>query len=321
MNSFTIVIPIKDTDKEFEYMTKSISSAIKLNPSELIIGLDKPSPQRIKERALEISKKFSFTNIRFLEVEKSNDWNFQLANILWYCYEQASNDRIFSFDVDSTVNRTILIGCDMLGKDNIALVSFTKKTRIDNLTDLFRFIMYRIRISFASYVFSGNYWIYRPYFFDIIKKENYKKIVNGVDTFLTEAILDSKYKMVTRKEMGVNCMDLQNEEYDWRQFQDGIWFFAHKDELTKTITQEHLKRKIKPKFGFLHKNPTFYIFAKSLAYWRWWIWKGYLWAKKNPNSECVQMAKNMNQKSWNFQGSKYLPNLEWKNRGTGFVRE
>ena len=43
MNDFTIVLPIKGTLEEMNFIEPSIKSAYALEPGELILALDKPS--------------------------------------------------------------------------------------------------------------------------------------------------------------------------------------------------------------------------------------------------------------------------------------
>ena len=40
--NFSIVVPLRDTPKERNFARKSLSSAVKLKPSEIVIGMDKP---------------------------------------------------------------------------------------------------------------------------------------------------------------------------------------------------------------------------------------------------------------------------------------
>jgi len=287
MEAFTIVIAIRGTKKEEKFYKKSIKSAINLNPDEIIIAVDYPFPDFWKERVVNVFYELEYHNFRLIEVEKSDEWKFQLAKVVWEVYRASSNDRIYHFDIDSEVRPTILIGLEKIGKDNIAVISFTKRTRLKSIPDLIRYISYRIRIRTASSVFSGNYWVYRPFYYEIISMEASQKIANGIDTLLVEAIYkQDKFKLVTRKEIGVNSFDLQNEEYDWRQFQDGIWYFAHR----KTFYDElEVVRKGR---GRLYKRPLLFMIIKTLVYLRMNILKGYIWAKNHPNHYAVKKHKN-----------------------------
>lgn len=339
MKPFTVVIPIKGTDVEKKLFKKSILSAINLNPDELILGVDYPFNLELKKQILELVEQTGYNKLRFIEVEKSSDWNFQLAHVIWECYKKTSYDYIFSFDIDSTVRKIVLSGLKWIGEDHVAVVSFTKRMPINSITKLIRHIFVRIRVWQSDFVFSGCYWVYRPYYFDSIKKNMLQKIHNGVDGILVEETLSQrKYKLITKKEKGVRCYTIGNEDMDWRQFQDGIWYFGNWRTLMKQRKKRYFERnkgliqkrntsffaKIqlnlnKRKFEIIETNPIIFILIKAFAYQHWNMLRGFLWAKSNSNSDCVKKAKTVDKEAWGLFGSKYLPKLKWKNGGTGFI--
>jgi len=326
MEPFTIVVAIRNTDEEFDYMKKSFPSALELKPTEIILGLDKPGSKRIIELAKEISKKYNFNNLKFLEIEKSKDWNFQLAHIVWDAYKMSSYDKILTFDIDSILTPNVLIGLDIIGKNNVSVVSFTKKLRTKTLAELIRYFFYRLRVRHSDYVFAGIYWIYRPFYFDTIKLQEIQKIANGIDVILTEETMNQKkYRIVTRKEIGVKSLTIQNEDYPWRQYQTGIWFAANekkiramrqklREERWKSGQSWHREKLSK----FLDNFPTFNILIKTLVYYHPYLVSGYLWAKKHPDSEAVIEAKKVSEMEWSYFGSKYVNNKNWKIKGTGY---
>lgn len=324
---FSIVIPIRGTVKELKFMEKSIPSAIRLNPDEIVFGVD---DHNITEKIKDICKKYNFTRYTFVIVEKDDSWNFQLANVVWKCYKHAANDVILSFDVDSVLTSNVLLGLDNIGRDGVAVLSFTKKLLIKSIGDVIKYMTYRARVKKSDYVFSGVYWVYRPYFFELIKQEDYKKIRNGVDTFLTDTVLASKYKIITRKEIGVKSLDIQNEDYPWRQFQTGIWIRANEYIPTsdyKTIKNIRLINwRNASLLGimvlflrlFVYRNPKSFIYTKAFLYNQPFLVKGFNWADKNMESESVQVAKKLNYNEWGYNGSEYLPKMDWGRMGTGY---
>lgn len=343
--SFTIVVPIRWTELEKKFIKKSLVSAIKLHPSELIIGTDGPLDPHLANAVKSICAEHDFDKYKIITVDKNPDWNFQLANVIFTCYNEAKYDKILSFDVDSELRAETLIGLNLVGKDNVAVCSFTKKLLIKNYLDLQRYIFYRIRVYQSDYVFSGVYWVYRPHFMDIIDLDEYKEITNGVDTYLTNKIRDqNKYKIITRKEKGCNCMDIQNEDYPWRQFQTGVWIGANNrvnlsSSLFKPTTKNMSKIKnsgIKEKIEILaystlravftnrfvrSKRALLFVVAKAMIYGHPHIISGYNWALKNPNDPVVQYAKNNSYAQWNYSGGKLLKNIgkSWdRSDGTGF---
>jgi len=314
MEPFTVLLAIRGTKKEKEFYKKSIKSAINLNPDEIIIAVDYPFPTDWKERIIEVFHKTNFRKFRIIEVEKSDEWKFQLAKVVWEVYRASSNDRIYHFDIDSEVRPTILIGLEKIGKDNVAVISFTKRTRLKSIPDLIRYISYRIRVRTASNVFSGNYWVYRPFYYEIISMEASQKIINGIDILLTEEIYrQDKFKLVTRKEIGVNSFDIQNEEYDWRQFQVGVWYFAHRKTFYDEMETSHQGR------GKLYKRPLLFMIIKSFVYLRMNILKGYIWAKNHPNHNAVKKAEELPLSEWNYLGGSIVKHIKsFKDTETGF---
>jgi len=326
MEPFTIVVAIRDTHEEFDYMKKSFTTALELKPAELIVGLDKPASERITKRAKEISKKFNFSNLKFLEIEKSKEWNFQLAHIVWEAYKMASHDKILTFDIDSILTKNVLIGLDIVGKKNVSIVSFTKKLRIKSLPELIRYGFYRLRVRTTDYVFAGIYWIYRPFYFDTIKLQDIQKIANGIDAILTEETMQQKkYHIITRKEIGVKSLTIQNEDYPWRQYQTGIWLAANEKKL------KAIRRKLREErwqsgqswhrgriSEFLDSYSSLNILIKTLLYFHPYLLSGFLWAKKHPESEAVIEAKKVSEMVWSYSGSKYVNHKNWKIKGTGY---
>ena len=238
MEPFTIIVAIRDTDEEYEYMMESLQSALALNPEEIINGLDEPVSSRILKRIEHIKNLYdNDTPVRTVVVKKTRDWNFHLAHLTWEMYKASSNDKMLHFDIDTVLKKQVMLGFDQIGKNQIAIISFTKRFRIKNLSELVRFLFYRLRVRMVDYVFSGTYWMFKPYFFEISDLTEYKNIRNGIDTYITAKMYgQDKFKIITRKEIGAKMLTIANEEYDWRQFQDGIWYFANKNKLRQIIS-------------------------------------------------------------------------------------
>lgn len=337
MKPFTIVLPIKGTDVEKKLFKKSILSAINLNPDELILGVDNPFNLELKKQILELVEQTGYNKLRFIEVEKSGDWNFQLAHVVWECYKAAKYDKIFSYDIDSTICSTILLGYDKIGTNNIACISFTKRMPINTPQKLIRYISHRLRIRSSEYCFTGCYWIWRPFYFEYMKKEDYMKIKNGVDGILVDKILDHPtYKLVTRKEIGARCYTIGNEDYDWRQFQDGIWMWANKQDFVtkrRKILAERkasmnrnpkMKKRIRYQLSVkylrcIESNFWVYLLSKVFMYQYWNLLKGYLWASKHQEAEIVKVAVKHDVYEFSYLGVKLLPKRKWKDANkTGF---
>jgi hypothetical protein len=324
---FSVFLAVRDTDDEYEFILKSLPSAIKLRPAEIIFGLDAPISQRMMDRIVSICKENSFENYNILAIEKTSDWNFQLAKVHWNAYKAAKYDKVFAYDVDSIIfGKNPLEGLPIIGKDNVAVYSFTKRLKISNLQELFKYLAYRYHVfTTKRSVFSGNYWIYRPYFFKIVDEEGYKKIYNSVDGYLQDTISKTKYKMVTSKRIGVKAMTPQNEDYPWRQFQFGIWIAANEEKwLAERRRLREIRNRSKKTIRALlsriahyklwdidSRSTQGYLHLRSILYGQKWIEKGYYWAKDNSHHKIVEVARQHESvNTFAMLGAKFMPTIE-----------
>ena len=141
MRKFSIVMAFRDTPRECKFAAKSIPSAIRMDPDELIIGVDAPADESFLAHIDSLCGELSFKNYKIVKVEHSDEWNSHLAHIIWECYNACKNDKIFAFDVDSVIRPTILKGYDMVGRDKNAVVSFTKKLLIKRPSHMIRYMV------------------------------------------------------------------------------------------------------------------------------------------------------------------------------------
>ena len=187
---FSVVVAFRDTPSEREFARKSIPSATRLKPNEIVIGMDAPIAESTLKYIDKIFEELSFRDYRILQVPCSTEWSFQLANVIWHCYKACKNDKILSFDIDSALRSDVLKGRDIIGKNGNAVVSFTKKLLIEGASDMIRYAFYRGRILISSYTFSGIYWIWRPYYFEDVSLDEFQKIQNGIDTYMIKCVMD-----------------------------------------------------------------------------------------------------------------------------------
>ena len=325
MTKFSIVMPFRDTPRERKFAEKSIPSAIALEPDEFLIGVDEPADESFLALISRLCAKQSFTNYRILSVPKSDKWRFQLANIIWHCYQECRNDRILAFDVDSVLRPAVLHGLDFVGRDGNAVVSFTKRLLVRSLGDLIRHMFYRLRVRLHSYVFSGIYWVFRPHYFEDVDLEGMQSIENGIDTYMVKRISAiGRHKVLMLKEMGVDCMDIQNEDYPWRQFQEGIWYYANKDTYMDLRRQSRGRKNSRK--NIIHRILGRYlglvILFRSVVYCRPWLFRGWFWARRNPGHTSIHAARDAGLDEWSTMGSKHVRAIrDWRKYGrlgTGF---
>ena len=320
---FSVVVPFRDTPKEREFAKKSIPSMVRLKPSEIIIGMDKPVTKSTIKYVKDMFEDLSFSTYRILEVPRSGKWNFQLANVIWHCYKACKNDKILASDVDNVLRSTVLDGYDLIGVGKIGIVSFTKKLLIKNISDRIRYFSYRLAIRRRSNVFTGIYWVYRPYYFEDIDIEEFKTIYNGIDTHMFDRMTKlGRHNIVTLKDIGIDALDYQNEDYPWRQFQDGIWLYAHPEGIG-TCEKKSLYGRIRDRsIKSLNKIMPFSIILRTVCYQHPWMLRGWMWARSHKHDEIVRIAKDTSESEWGYAGSQHVRGMrDWQQEGmtgTGF---
>ena len=304
MQRFSVVVAMRDTPREREFAKKAIPSAIALNPSEMVVGIDDgPNAADLAEYIR--SQAGGFTNLRIVTVPRSSEWRLSLANVIWNCYKACGNNRVLVFDIDTILRPTVLKGRELVGHENVAVVSFTKRLFCRTVGDYIRYASYRLRVLRSSYVFAGTYWIWRPYYFNAVDRDGMSKIVNGIDSYMIYAInRDGRYSILTLKDVGVKCLDYENQFYPWRQFADGVYWGANSG--TKPIVRAVYMARI-----------MYY----TIAYNERWMWRGYRWAIRNYNSTACQAARRaVDVNEWAIHGgSHFFKDIGWERQGTGYT--
>ena len=325
MKQFSIVMPFRDTSRERKFTEKSTPAAIKLNPSEIVIGVDAPTAGSFLDHIHNICKQESFDRIKIMGVHQSNKWNFQLANVIWHCYKVCSYDIILASDVDTTLLPAILRGHDMIsGHSKNAVVSFTKRLLIKTSGDLIRYTSYRLRIGVSIWTFSGVYWLYGSYY-ENVDLAGMQSITNSIDPYMMGRIMSvGRHEIITLEDIESISMYYQNEDYPWRQFQDGIWYGANRKTFGHSRVSSPGSSAIRRTISrVLDLNPSLAILIKVMAYQHPWMLRGYLWVIIHPKHEFVCVAVNSIFYDWSLTGSKFITGLhDWSKvgrAGTGFA--
>lgn len=294
---------MRDTPRERKFAKKAIPSAIALNPSEMVVGIDDgPGAADLSEYIR--SQAGGFTNLRIVSVPRSPEWRFTLANVIWHCYKACNNDRVLVFDIDTILRPAVLKGRELVGRDSVAVVSFTKRILCRTAGDHIRYMSYRWRVRRSSYVFAGIYWIWRPHYFDAVDRDGLSKIANGIDAYMVQAVKrDGRYSVLTLKDIGVTCMDYENEYYPWRQFSDGVYWGANE-----------------PRSPIARAKFTAHMLHNMIALNERWKWRGFRWAARHRNSPACQAARRAaDVNEWSmYGGSKFFKDMDWERQGTGF---
>jgi len=247
MVKFSIVTPIKD---EKHLIPRTLPSYYEVNPSEVILCLDKPAPKHIVDIIRKVAKAHKAESItRIVEVERNPEYTFHQAWVRRKGFLQAKYDRILTTDIDLVINKKVLKAVEMVGADNVALVSCCKFRTPNSLTDLWRCfgrqILRLIYLVVGRYtkkglrmtLFSGLYALYKPYWLETDELNAVKDLVNpkqtvrgekvkaegvclGEDTFLRNC-LEKQYRVVYLKDVGSKCLSDLLHDHPHVQFELG----------------------------------------------------------------------------------------------------
>lgn len=292
--AFSAIVAFRDTPQECKFAEISLPAIVSLKPDELIVGVDEPASDSLIFHIRSLCG--SYDAVRIVEVPKSDAWGFQQAHVHWHCYRECKHDRILLFDIDLILRDAVLGGLYLIGKDNIACVSYTKRALIKTLQDRIRYVFQRLRVRTTHDTFSGLYWLWRPYYFEDIDMAGIRQIRNGVDMYTYDCVRRARRRVITQKTIGADCLDYANRDHPWRQFHDGMWYGANH-------TLRHFLRAI----------------VTSALYQHQWIVRGYWWALRHPGHEAIRVAHSMTWSEWNTVGSVYVKTIrDWKETGTGY---
>ena len=292
--AFSAVVAFRDTSQERKFAELSLPAAVSLKPAELVVGVDAPVSDSLVSHIMSLCEPYG--EVRIVGVPKSNAWGFQQAHVHWHCYRECRHDRILLFDIDLVLRDAVLGGLDMIGVDNTACVSYTKRALTKTIPDRMRYASQRVRVQIACDVFSGLHWLWRPYYFADIDMLKIRRIQNGVDMYMYGCVRRAGRRVITQKTIGADCLDYANRDYPWRQFHDGMWYGAN-----------HTVRR------FLR------VTATAVAYQHQWIARGYWWALRHPDHEAIRAARSMTWGDWNTVGAAYVKTIrDWKEAGTGY---
>lgn len=222
---FSIVMPIKN---EANFLRYSLPSCLRVGANEVIIATDKPSPQPIRN----VVKAADSDLVRILEVEKNPAYTgFHQAWVRRSGYMVAKNDRILTVDCDCVINKNVLKAVQLVGTQNIGLVSLVKHLNPMGLSRMWREFTYITRRSLISGTFTGLYAFYRPYWLETEDTEKLKELENP--KFITSLALgwgeddnlrmsmSSKHRVIFLKEAGCYSLDDQHGDLPKIQFKTG----------------------------------------------------------------------------------------------------
>ena len=302
MAEFSIVCPIKD---EVDLIPITLPSFYTVNPSEVILCLDKPAPKNVVEIINKITSFLGVENLtRIIEVEH-NEYKFHQAWVRRKGFLEAKYDRILTTDIDLIINSNVLKAVRLVGENSIGLVSCSKTRRIFGVISFLRFVGETFLKTFAHRLirfyrgagleatsFTGLYCLYRPYWL-ATEDDGIKQLVNpkqmlrgkiditqvypiGEDTYLRDCMA-TQYKCKYLSDVGGYCLTEYLEDNPLVQFWIGFYFASKGRSLLAALVRMILRLQVHYLIGHLYgkkfqKHRTKvgpYSLEKARKYWEY----------------------------------------------------
>lgn len=309
---FTVVVPFRDTPRERAFASRSLPSAAALRPKEILVGVDAPAAPDLAEFLQEAARggagawEGAAAPLRTVEVARSPEWRMQAARVVHECFGRCGTDIALLYNIDTILRRDVLGGLDAVGRGGVALVSFALRLRTDGPGSTVRYWASRARSRLRGAANSGTFWVNLPDYFGRIDAEEYARIANGFDTYVFESLAASPgTRVVADRTLGVDCMDRENGDLEWRQFGYGLWRYANRRAGPAGAL---LAAASIAKHAAVNSHPY------SLRGWKW--------ARDHPDSEQVRVASRTGYAEWStFHEPRLVSGLaDWPSRsGTGFA--
>lgn len=265
MVEFSLVCPIHT---ETGLLLKTLPSFYSVHPSEVILCFDDPLPcKETIELCKRISRQHSQTPTRFVLVKRNPEYKYHQAWVRRAGFREAKNDRILTTDADLIVNSNVLKAVKRVGRENIGLVSCSKRYPFSGIRKVWLMITQKIVNLVYPVRFTGLYAIWRPYWLDSedegIKnlrspKKHYEannsEVVFGEDVYLRDCLI-KKHRAIYLRDVGAVCLTQDAADKQYVQFQSGRYFASK------------------------HYN-IFQMLAKSILYLRFHVILGWLYEKR-----------------------------------------
>ena len=268
-SQWSLVCPIKD---EVDLITKTFPSFYAVNPSEVIFCFDNPPHKETYEIAKKIADKHEDISTKFLFVDRDPEFAFHQAWVRRKGFLDAKYDRILTTDSDLMINKDVLKAIELVGKNNIGLVSCSKRYPYRGIHKIWRNITQEIVRMFYPVRFSGLYAIWRPYWLDS-EGEGIKKLQNpkqgsfgdvrtGEDTYLRDCMV-KKYRVVYLKDVGAKVLTINIADLPRIQFERGRYFASQGYGFIRVLLKVFLYFQFHVLSGWVYERRRRSAFGKS----------------------------------------------------------
>jgi len=261
---FSIVVPVKD---EVYLIPTTLPSYYAVNPSEVIICTDKPTPRKVRRVVQKVAVACDAMDItRIVEVERDSEYKYHQAWVRRTGFRKAKYDRILTVDADLVINKKVLKAVELVGKDNIGLVSCSKKYPYKGIQKIWRMITQKIVNLVYPIRFTGLYAIWRPYWLDSedegikrlrspkrIMDGSFEEVVFGEDVYLHNCLI-KKHKGVYLRDVGAVCLTADAQDKPYVQFQSGRYFASRNYNIFQILAKSVLYLRFHVMLGWLYEK-------------------------------------------------------------------
>jgi hypothetical protein len=227
---FSIVCPIKD---EVDLIPKTLPSFYDINPTEVILCVDKPAPQDVVKTITKVARACRAEDkTRIIEVERNPEYAFHQAWVRRKGFLQAKCDKILTVDIDIRINRNIKKYFSVVN-GKIKLVSFAKSSHPPNFRYLIAQLIQTVyqvvkREEYKS--FTGLYFFSKKAWLETEDAESIKKIPRGEDTHLDQHLKGKYETFFVNKVKNICFRPKETPKYQylvgvvkWRTRKDSLW--------------------------------------------------------------------------------------------------
>ena len=117
----------------------------------------------------------------------------------------------------------------MVGTGGASLVSFSLRLHTDGPGSYLRYLTYRLRALVRGASNSGMFWLYIPDYHARVDAAGYARVANGFDTYIFESLAAGPgTTAVVERTIGVDAMDCETGDLEWRQFGYGLRLYARR---------------------------------------------------------------------------------------------
>jgi len=260
---FSVVVPVK---KEANLLRDSLPACYRLNPDEIVVCFDKPAPKECLQVVDKTSSKHPEIRTKILEVERNPEYRFHQAWVRRQGFRETKNNRVLTADVDLIVNANVLKAIELVGRNDIGLVSCSKLPSVSGLLGFWRttgdqLVRWFIQIPH----FTGLYCIWKPYWLDS-EDERIKELENprnalgayvfvGEDTFLLNC-MRRKHRVIFLPDIGAYCMTPNMEDLSHIQFESGRFLQTRGRRFHRILIQSVLTARMEQVQGYLYEKQS-----------------------------------------------------------------